>query len=106
MKRAFFGLFILAFLFGCGSTQNFNEKPVRPATDIPEAFEPKSGASFDDTACKSPLVDPRTGTEIIMVMAHDGIGDYRVPSGMYGVKSKELLRLECSTGKVLGIVKQ
>ncbi|PTX42977.1 hypothetical protein C8P64_1500 [Christiangramia gaetbulicola] len=104
MKRAFSGLLFLAFLFGCGTTQNFNEKSVRPATDTPVAFEPKSGVSFDDTSCKSPLVDPRSGVEIIMVVAHDGKGDYRVPSGLYGLSSKELLRINCSNGEVIGIV--
>ncbi|QYA26350.1 hypothetical protein G3I01_12815 [Gramella sp. MT6] len=106
MKRTFYSLLFLAFFFGCGTTQNFNEKTVRPATDTPVAFEPKPGLSLDDTSCKSPLVDPRSGVEIIMVVSHDGKGDYRVPSGMYGLTGKELLRLNCSTGEVIGIVKE
>ena len=104
MKRTISGLFLLAFLIGCGSSQNFGDKTIRPATDTPVAFEPKRG-SFDGSSCKSPLVDPRSGVEIIMVMAQGGLGDYRVPSGRYGVKDKELLRLNCSTGEIIGIVK-
>lgn len=105
MKRTISGLFLLAFLIGCGSSQNFADKAIRPATDTPVAFEPKNGMSFDESSCKSPLVDPRSGVEIIMVMAQGGLGDYRVPSGRYGVKDNELLRLNCSTGEIIGIVK-
>jgi hypothetical protein len=39
-----------------------------------------------------------------MVRAASGIGDYEVPEGRYGVGPGEVLRLDCSTGRVLGIV--
>ncbi|GAA4324008.1 hypothetical protein GCM10023115_53060 [Pontixanthobacter gangjinensis] len=91
---------------GCGSSQSFEDKSLSAASDVPEAFQPKQGVKFEDNACKSPLVDPRDGTEIIMVSAQGGKGDYRVPSGMYGVGNRELLRLNCNTGQVIGVVRQ
>ena len=41
-----------------------------------------------------------------MVSAEDGAGNYSVPEGKYGVGKGELLRLDCATGKVLGIIKK
>ncbi len=35
-----------------------------------------------------------------------GRGDYSVPEGKYGVQKGELLRINCRTGEVLGIVKE
>lgn len=35
-----------------------------------------------------------------------GIGDYQVPQGRYGVGAREVLRLDCNTGRVLGIARR
>lgn len=96
---------ILLVSVGCAS-QSFTTKSMRKADQAPMAFEPVQGIELEENACKSPLVDPTDGTKIIMVESVRGIGDYEVPSGKYGMKENELLRIDCQTGKVLGIVKR
>lgn len=85
--------------------------PARAAADVPARFvlQGTDAAAAPDTlpgnACLSPMVDPRDGTEVRIHSAHGGrIGDYRVPSGRYGVGAGEVLRLNCNTGEVIGIV--
>jgi hypothetical protein len=87
--------------------------PLRQGTDLPAQFEPPTGfgrLSLTDTipgnACLSPMHDPRTNTEIKMTRAANGQADYKVPDGRYGVGSGQLLRLDCNTGRPLGIVKE
>lgn len=77
---------------------------IRPAEGTPERFAPAEGITLDDVSCKSPMVDPRDGTEIQMVSAQNNAGIYRVPAGKYGVGEGEYLKLDCQTGTVLGIV--
>lgn len=101
----------LLFLMGCGGSnvQSRSIKTVlRPATDVPAAFEAPEGISLSADSCKNPLIDPRDGTRIIMQssFAKEGVGNYEVPAGKYGVKHGELLRINCATGEVLGIVKR
>lgn len=50
--------------------------------------------------------DPRNNTEIKKVRAANGQADYKVPNGRYGVGTHQLLRLDCNTGRPLGIVKE
>lgn len=92
-------------LGGC-SSQSFATKSMRKADLAPASFSAKPGMEMSDTACISPLVDSEDGTEIILVESGKGVGDYKVPSGKYGVKDNELIRVDCQTGKVLGIVKK
>lgn len=57
--------------------------------------------------CRSQVVDPRDGTRLRMVrVGGDGLGDYDAPEGRYGVGPKEVLRLDCNTGRVLGIARR
>ncbi len=37
---------------------------------------------------------------------HNGLGDYRVTAGKYGVGEGELLRVDCTTAHPIGIVKE
>ena len=85
----------------------------RPAEDVPNHFEPKNpnarmmpADTIAGSGCLSPMVDPRDGSEIGILRSEEGYADYAVPGRMYGVGSGELLRLECNTGKVLGIVRR
>ncbi|TBW29291.1 hypothetical protein [Gramella sp. KN1008] len=107
MKKVFIAalMVILLAAFGC-SSQSFATKSMRTADDAPEFFTTKPGMEFSETGCRSPLMDPNDGSEIIMVESGRGIGDYRVRSGKYGMRDNELLRIDCQTGKVLGIVKK
>jgi hypothetical protein len=86
---------------------------LRDAEDVPNHFEPRDpderilpADTIAGSGCLSPMVDPRDGTEIGFLRSDRNTADYAVPGGMYGVRAGELLRLECNTGKVLGIVRR
>ena len=104
------GLCLLLTLGGAGlgcRAPRSDVSQLRPAADLPEQF-----VAADRTApaapgrSRSPMVDPRDGTQIILVRSTPEWGDYQVPPGRYGVKTGELLRLEPATGRVFGIVKR
>jgi hypothetical protein len=86
--------------------------PLRPAEDVPArfVFDPAVPVAAGDTipgeGCRSPLYDPRDGTQIRMDRSARGLADYETPPGRYGVRASELLRLRCNTGEVLGIVRR
>lgn len=84
---------------------------ARPAQDIPEAFVPADrsllvtpGDTIAGDGCRSPLEDPRDQTQLSMIRSAEGFADYEVPSGRYGTREGEVLRLDCNTGRVAGIV--
>jgi len=109
---------IVAFA-GCASGRGSMAGPVvAEAKDLPDHFvvaasglagseEPKPGEG-----CRNPMADPRYGTLLHLMRAKDGKGDYQVLNrdfelkAQYGVDSQHLLRLDCATGKALGIVNQ
>ena len=101
---------MLLLFLGCGTTSGTRSmrSVERQATDVPVRFEAPAGVTMGDNSCSSPLTDPRDGTSIRMVAAFggEGVGDYEVPAGKYGVEKNELLRINCQTGEVLGIVRR
>ncbi len=100
-------MLLLLFLVSCGSTSNSfsQEEVLRNATDTPAYFESPVSVP-GERICKSPLKDPRDGTEISFIRASWPMADYEVPLGKYGVKGTELLRVNCESGEVVGIVKR
>jgi hypothetical protein len=89
---------------------------VAEAKDLPDHFmvsatglgkmeEPRAGEG-----CRNPIVDPRNGTELNLLRSKEGIGDYQVlgeqysVGSRYGVDPRHYLRIDCATGKALGIV--
>jgi hypothetical protein len=82
---------------------------VRPAQDVPVRFVTTAGMTPGD-GCRSPLVDPRDHAVLRLERSMEyGMtyhGDYDVPTGRYGVQRGELLRLDCATGEVVGIVRR
>ncbi len=75
---------------------------------IGKAVEPKAGEG-----CRNPMVDPRDRTLLELRRSANGIGDYRVMAGQdaglasgskYGMSSRDLLRIDCATGKAIGLV--
>ncbi|SOC80191.1 hypothetical protein SAMN06296241_1736 [Salinimicrobium sediminis] len=104
------GACLLLLLLSCGTTSSTRSmKSIeRQAMDVPDRFEAPAGVERTSNACISPLTDPRDGTTIKMVTSFSGeeVGDYSVPAGKYGVEANELLRINCRTGEVLGIVKR
>lgn len=93
------------FLFGCSSLKP-GEGDVRTAKDTPEQFSTPAGLAWGANACLNPIIDPADGTELILVQSTgEGLGDYRVQGGKYGVNKGELLRINCRTGEVVGVVR-
>ena len=109
----------LVALAGCASSRGSMEAPVvAEAKNLPDHFmvavtgvaqkeEPKAGEG-----CRNPMVDPRNGTTLNLMRSKNGVGDYQVLGeqyeldSTYGVDSRHLLRIDCATGKALGIVDQ
>lgn len=96
---------------GCISQSASEARPraLRQAQDLPEAFwadRSMAAAPTWEEACYNPMIDPRDQTRLRLVRSARGYGDYETPPGRYGVKADELLRLDCQTGRALGIVKK
>jgi hypothetical protein len=97
----------LALLAGCASMN----ASVKPAVDAPTHFLVRApdGRVVEPTpgeGCRNPMIDPRDGAALILIRSAGGRGDYQVPVARYGVRRGELLRIECATGLVVGIVKR
>jgi hypothetical protein len=73
--------------------------PINPPENF--AASDPSGA-----ACLSPMTDPRDGTVLRLVWSSGGVGEYEVPKGRYGVGADEVLRVDCASGKAIGIAKR
>ncbi len=103
------GMLVLA---GCATSDFSAERILRSASAVPDHFLVGSPHSDEltepapGTGCRSPMVDPRDGTRLLLVRSSDGMGDYAVPAGRYDVGPGELLRLDCATGHALGVVKE
>lgn len=100
----------LAGSAGCSSIgknlkTSFPDRVDRPATDAPGQFVLTGGALNPNGACQSPLFDPRDQTRVTLVRSDRGTGDYQVPDGKYGVGPGELLRVDCTTGRAVGVVR-
>lgn len=103
----------LWWVAGCSIGLSGGGTVVRDAEDVPNHFEPKNpdhrilpADTIAGSGCLNPMVDPRDGTEVGMLRSVQGAADYAVPGRMYGVGAGELLRIECNTGRVLGIVRR
>lgn len=104
MKRILLVLALIIFA-GCGSSGTTQDPDLlRPATDAPESFIPVFATTSDNNECQSRLVDPVEQVELVLIRALGEVGDYVVPAGRYGVAADELLRIECRSGKVIGVV--
>jgi len=95
----------------CTTVMNYPTTVLRPAEGAPERFvradrSPLAGAPGTATACESPLVDPRTGAQLMMQRSYGGRGDYSVAAGAYGAGTGELLRVDCADGAPVGIVRR
>jgi len=105
---------LLLVATGCATTgPSGTTSAERSANDTPRQFAVASSTSVtgmsDDLpseGCANPLIDPRDGTELRLKRSIMGKGDYDVPDGKYGVGPNELLRVDCSSGQPLKIVKR
>lgn len=96
----------LCLVGGCASGS-----AIHPAIDAPTHFLVRApdGRAVDPTpgeGCRNPMIDPRDGAPLILIRSAGGRGDYQVPVARYGVRKGELLRLDCATGNVIGIVRR
>lgn len=101
----------LLALAGCATGRNDLSGPVvGVALDLPDHFmvarsglgrtdEPKPGEG-----CRNPMVDPRDHTILTLRRSAGGTGDYWVGSQKYGLTTTQLLRVDCATGRAIGIV--
>lgn len=101
-------VFLFAFLiWGCGSSGTRSDSEILRTTDeAPLGFTAPQSLETGEDHCKSPLVDEAEGTALILIRSTQGLGDYQVPEGMYGMNADELLRIDCRTGEVLGVVRR
>jgi len=99
-------LFPLLLSVGCATTAA--PAVVGPAADTPDRFLVIEGdlsrPARASEGCRNPMVDPRDGTRLTLIRSASGQGDYSVPTGRYGVSDGALLRLNCATGEVVGVV--
>lgn len=106
-------LLLLAFaLAGCSTARIPSDSGATPATDVPDRFlvgsltDTSTRESVRGEGCRNPMVDPRDGTRLTLVRSDAGRGDYEVAGERYGVASGRLLRLNCDTGTVVGVVRR
>lgn len=90
-----------------------SDASARTALDVPMRFEPADprdrlvpGDTIAGGGCRSPMVDPRDGSRIVFLRSTGQRADYAVAGGRYGVSEHELLRLDCNTGTVIGVVER
>lgn len=93
---------------GCAHAGASGGAGVRTAEDTPGQFVTEDGTPAVQE-CRTPMIDPRDHTRIRLLRAapfgSEYRGDYEVPAGRYGVQEGELLRINCETGQVIGIVR-
>lgn len=98
----------LALLAGCASPR-LDATALRDTPDHFVVGTPQGSATTEPVAeagCRNPMVDPRDGTRLTLTRSADGRGDYEVPRGRYGVPPRHLLRLDCASGRPLGVVQR
>jgi hypothetical protein len=106
------GIAALLALAGCASgTKSETSQPiVGVALDVPDHFKVvvsgigKSADPKPGEKCRNPMVDPRDKTLLELRRSSGATGDYRVQGEKYGLTSQQLLRVDCGTGKAVGIV--
>ncbi len=108
--RVLAGVLIIAASGGCSTMKNtlktIPETIERPATGTPGTFVREDGSPNLTTDCLTPLLDQQDKSVIQLVRAlRNGLADYRVPAGKYGVGENELLRVDCTTGRTIGIAR-
>jgi hypothetical protein len=120
----------LAACAGSQSPSSMSTAP-RPLASVPASmrfvpdttFHP-TGTTLSATACRTHLVDPKSGTRLTLVRSQGaeerraasaaGVttsahpeGDFAVePPTAYGLGTGDLLRVDCTTGEALGAVKR
>ena len=90
---------------------SLGETPTAAPLTVPVKFSPVGpdqlvapADTLVGSGCLNPLVDAATGTRITLLRSGSGIGDYQAPSGAFGIPDGKVIRIDCNTGQVTGLV--
>lgn len=97
-------LILLLFLVGCKSSDTWSDSAVYRTLDRDPVISYPIGLEPSGDLCDSPLIDTSDGSRLILMRHSNGLGDYQVQQGKYGLRSGELLRINCKTKEIIGIV--
>ena len=102
---------VIVSLAGCAAKQAGTHTGSQGSlADVPDHFmtwtpagpaEPQPGGT-----CTNPLVDPRDETRLTLIRSAHGRGDYEPEPLHYGLSKGQLLRVDCATGRAVGVVKR
>jgi hypothetical protein len=101
---------VTGLVAACGPAmqRGTTDATLRQPLDPPARFVTADGVASED-GCRMTMIDPRDQTSLRLARsAQYGMsyrGDYEVATGRYGIQQGELLRIDCSTGEVIGIVR-
>jgi len=113
MDRRLQALAAAALVLTGACTAHRPPSPPRAAVNAPDHFlvvvldasgTETTSEPLGNAACRTPLQDPDDGTRLTLDRSAAGQGDYVVPESRYGVRTGELLRVDCASGKPVGIV--
>jgi hypothetical protein len=80
------------------------------AVDVPDHFMTSTPAGAvkprPDEGCRSPIIDPRDQTRRARIRSAGGRGDCEPQPLRYGLGDGELLRVDCASGRAVGIVRR
>jgi hypothetical protein len=92
----------------CNTVTSYPTVIARVAEGAPDHFVLDDGGAISGSPgaapCRSPIRDPRGGAPLVLERAYQGSGDYTT-DGRYGVRTGELLRIDCANGTALGVVR-
>ena len=103
MKKIITLIFLIA-LAGCKSSDTWSDSAVYRTLDSDPVISYPIGMEPSGELCDSPLIDTKDGSMLILMRHSNGLGDYQVQQGKYGLRSGELLRIDCKTKDIIGIV--
>lgn len=90
-----------------GGVDPLAQPTLRAAVAAPAALVTAEGTTgAPPGTCRSPLYDPADRTAFRLLRSREGLGDYEAPVSKYGVQEGEALRIECASGRPVGIVKR
>ena len=108
--RAVLGVAAMIVAAGCGSApRRFPpDSEIRPRAALPASFAVLEAGTprpaRPGEGCRSPLFDAASGATLFLERSTGGRGDYSNLDGRLHLAAGELVRVECATGRTLGVV--
>jgi hypothetical protein len=110
VKQASVAVVVTSCLAACASTGGWPTVADASAmSDTPDHFvvvDAASGATSEpsgEASCRNPLADPRNGARLTLERSNGGFGDYRPDAPRYGLGADQLLRIDCRSGRAVGV---